>query len=163
MPIPKSVVKVKTNEVEFISNVDRLAYTINELTRAALRDTGKYASKQVKKLVPKRRGMLRAGVYYKVDAAKSNPRVKVGFRRNFKYKGGEGWATHGIFFEVGATIHHKHADGSYTYTDFKPTKPLENGIMDNISMIRQIQAQYLSAVGKESAESMINEGEYSGE
>lgn len=163
MPLPKSVIKVKTNEVEFISNVDRLAYTLNELTRAALRDSGKYASKEVKKLVPKRRGMLRAGVKYEVKSSKVNPSVNIGFRRKFKFRGGEGWATHGVFFEVGAKIHHRHADGSYTYTDFQPTKPLENGVLNNLSMIRKIQSQYLSALGKESAEQMIDEGEYSGE
>lgn len=162
MPLPKSV-KFSRNGVEFLSNCDRIQYTLKELTRAALRDSGKFCSKQVKKLVPKRRGMLRASVYYKVASAKKNPHVKVGYRRKFNFKGDEGWGTHGVFFEVGATIHHKHSDGSYTYTIFSPTKPLENGIMNNITMIKQIQQQYLSTIGTESAESMINEEEYSGE
>ena len=162
MPLPKSV-KFSKNGVEFLSNCDRIQYTLNELARAALRDSGKFISKQVKKLVPKRRGMLRSSVYYKVAPAKDNPYVKVGYRRKFRFKGDEGWGTHGVFFEVGATIHHRHKDGSYTYTIFKPTEPLENGITNNIAMMKKIQSQYLSAVGSESAEGMINEGEYEGE
>ena len=42
MPIPKSVTKIKKGNVEFISNVDRVQYTLTELTRAALRDVGKF-------------------------------------------------------------------------------------------------------------------------
>ena len=40
MPLPKSV-KFSKNGVEFLSNCDRIKYTLKELTRAALRDTGK--------------------------------------------------------------------------------------------------------------------------
>ena len=39
MGIPKSVIKINKGNVKFISNVDRVNYTLNELTRAALRDT----------------------------------------------------------------------------------------------------------------------------
>ena len=39
MPLPKSV-KFSRNGVEFLSNCDRIQYTLKELTRAALRDTG---------------------------------------------------------------------------------------------------------------------------
>ena len=42
MPVPKSVIKIKKGNIEYISNVDRVNYTLNELTRAALRDVGKY-------------------------------------------------------------------------------------------------------------------------
>ena len=42
MALPKSVTKIKKGNVEFISNVDRVNYTLNELTRAALRDVGKF-------------------------------------------------------------------------------------------------------------------------
>ena len=38
MPIPPSVTKMKNGNVEFTSNVDRVNYTLDELTRAALRD-----------------------------------------------------------------------------------------------------------------------------
>lgn len=42
MPIPPSVTKMKNGNVEFTSNVDRVNYTLDELTRAALRDCGKF-------------------------------------------------------------------------------------------------------------------------
>ena len=42
MPLPPSVTRIKKDGVEFVSSVDRCAYTIRELVRAALRDVGKY-------------------------------------------------------------------------------------------------------------------------
>ena len=42
MSVPKSVIKIKKGVVTYVSNVDRCAYTIQELCRAALRDTGKF-------------------------------------------------------------------------------------------------------------------------
>ena len=47
MPMPKSVVKVKKDGVEYISNVDRTKYTLTELTRAALKDVGKFLRKRM--------------------------------------------------------------------------------------------------------------------
>ena len=42
MPLPPSVTRVTKDGLKIVSNVDRCAYTIRELTRAALRDVGKY-------------------------------------------------------------------------------------------------------------------------
>ena len=42
MAIPKSVTRVNKDGVTFVDNVARTQYTLEELTRAALRDTGKY-------------------------------------------------------------------------------------------------------------------------
>ncbi len=42
MPLPPSVTRVTKDGLKIVSNVDRCAYTIKELTRAALRDVGKY-------------------------------------------------------------------------------------------------------------------------
>ena len=42
MPVPKSTMKFKRDGVEFTSSVDRCNYTIRELSRAALRDVGRY-------------------------------------------------------------------------------------------------------------------------
>lgn len=44
MPLPQSVMKVKKNGIEYTSSVIRAKYTLRELTRAALRDIGKYVS-----------------------------------------------------------------------------------------------------------------------
>ena len=49
MGVPKSVTKVsKDGNVKFTSNVNAVEYTIRELTRGALRDVGKFISKQYK-------------------------------------------------------------------------------------------------------------------
>lgn len=42
MSVPKSVIKIKKGNIEYISSVDRVQYTIAELSRAALRDVGKF-------------------------------------------------------------------------------------------------------------------------
>ena len=46
MSVPKSVVKFDKDGVKYISNVDYCQYSIRELTRAALRDVGKFVSRQ---------------------------------------------------------------------------------------------------------------------
>ena len=45
MSVPKSVIKFKKSGVVYTSSVDRAEYTIRELTRAALRDVGKFVSR----------------------------------------------------------------------------------------------------------------------
>ena len=42
MPLPPSVTRITKNGIEFVSNVDRVNYTMKELCRAALRDVGKF-------------------------------------------------------------------------------------------------------------------------
>ena len=50
MAMPKSVIRINNkNGITFIDNVDRTKYTLRELTRAALRDTGKYVCKSIQK------------------------------------------------------------------------------------------------------------------
>ena len=50
MSVPKSVVKVKKNGVEYTSNVDVASYYIHELSRAALRDVGKFVRAEWRKV-----------------------------------------------------------------------------------------------------------------
>lgn len=48
MPMPKSVTKVsRDGEVTFTSNVDRVQYSINELSRRALFDIAKYLRREM--------------------------------------------------------------------------------------------------------------------
>lgn len=51
MSLPKSV-KFTKNGIEYLSNCDRIQYTLKELERAALRDTGKYICKMTRKKSP---------------------------------------------------------------------------------------------------------------
>ena len=46
MSVPKSVVKFDKNGIKYVSNVDYCQYSIKELTRAALRDVGKFVSRK---------------------------------------------------------------------------------------------------------------------
>lgn len=45
MSVPKSVIRFKKGKVTYTSSVDYVAYTIRELSRAALRDVGKTISR----------------------------------------------------------------------------------------------------------------------
>lgn len=140
MPLPKSV-KFSRNGVEFLSNCDRIQYTLKELTRAALRDTGKYVCRETRKKIKRRTGRLAKNTQYWVRARQQTPDLQVGFKPGGFY---------GLFQEIGTQKQPKIA---------ALTESTEN----NIATIQKIQQQYLSAIGTESAESMINEEEYSGE
>ena len=140
MPLPKSV-KFKKNGVEFLSNCDRIQYTIKELTRAALRDTGKFIGREARKKVTRRTGRMAKNTQYWVRSKQETPDLQVGFKPGGFY---------GIFQEIGTEREPKIA-------------ALTTSTEGNVATIQKIQQQYLSAVGTESAESMIEEGEYSGE
>lgn len=138
MPLPKSV-KFTKNGVEYLSNCDRIQYTISELTRAALRDTGKYICRETRKKIKKRTGRMAKNTQYWVRSRSGD--LQVGFKPKGFY---------GLFQEIGTQNQPKIA-------------ALSDSTQSNISTIQKIQHEYLSAVGTESAESMLNEGEYSGE
>lgn len=140
MPLPKSV-KFKKNGVEYLSNCDRLQYTIKELIRAALRDTGKYVCREARKKIKRITGRLAKNTQYWVRSKQETPDLQVGFKPGGFY---------GIFQEIGTEREPKIA-------------ALATSTEGNVATIQKIQQQYLSAVGSESAESMIDEGEYSGE
>lgn len=140
MPLPKSV-KFKKNGVEFLSNCDRLQYTLNELTRAALRDTGKFVCREARKKIRRRTGRLAKNTQYWVRAKQQTPDLQVGFKPGGFY---------GLFQEIGTEKAPKIA-------------ALSASAQSNIATIQTIQHEYLSAVGTESAEQMIDEGEYQGE
>ena len=140
MPLPKSV-KFKKNGVEFLSNCDRIQYTLKELTRAALRDTGKYVCRETRKKIKRRTGRLAKNTQYWVRSKQTTPDLQVGFKPGGFY---------GLFQEIG--------------TENQPKiGALSDSAQNNIAEIQRIQHEYLSAVGTESAEQMIDEGEYSGE
>lgn len=138
MPLPKSV-KFSKNGVEFLSNCDRLQYTIGELTRAALRDTGKYICRETRKKIKRRTGRLAKNTQYWVRSRSGD--LQVGFKPGGFY---------GLFQEIGTEKERKLA-------------ALSDSTKNNIEMIQKIQQQYLSAVGQDAAEHMISEGEYQGE
>lgn len=140
MALPKSVVKIKKDGVEFVSNVDRVNYTIVELTRAALRDVGRFVCNRARKKIHRKTGRLAKNTQYWVRKRECD--LQVGFKPG-------GW--YGLYQELG--------------TEKQPKiGALYNSVKENINTIRDIEAQYLSAIEDEQkVENLINEGEYEGD
>lgn len=140
MGVPKSVVKINRDGVEYISSVDRVNYTISELTRAALRDVGKFICKRTRQSIRRRTEKLARNTQYWVR--KKDCDLQVGFKPGGFYGG---------FQELG--------------TERQPkVGALYDTVKDNIKTIRDIEAQYLSAIEEEQrALSLIGEEEYQGE
>jgi HK97 gp10 family phage protein len=125
-----SPIKITKNGVEYISRVDRTKYLLAELTRAALRDVGKYVRRimldEVRKLPGMRRGKrpLRAFQYW---VRKKDQDLWVGVKHNTWY---------GVGQELG--------------TSKQPKREIiKKAVMNNIEEIRRIEGQYLSAIEDE--------------
>lgn len=138
MPMPKSVVKFDKNGFKFTDNVDAIQYTLDELTRAALRDCGKAIVKFARAAAPTKTGAGKKQIQYWVK--KKTKSVEVGIKQKGFYM---------LFHELGSKNHKKQAF-------------LYNAAHDNISEIIQIQQQYLSGIESPTIESMIDEDDYEG-
>lgn len=144
MPVPKSVVKMKKTkgadgyELQFTSSVDRVNYTLRELIKGANKDVGKFL---VTEMNARARSLFRGvgkysrgriGTLYKVAAFQFWARNKegdllVGIKHDTWYGtrqelGEKGMPKHGVMYET---------------------------VKDNVDTIREIQAQYLSALSNE--------------
>lgn len=142
MPLPKSVVKIKKDGVEYISSVDRAQYTIEELTRAALRDVAKLCRKRMLEKLKKLPGMKRAKRPYKSTqywVRKKDCDLQIGFKHDTWY---------GVQQELGDRN--------------QPARHILRGtVLENIDEIRRIEGQYLSAIEDENkALGLIDEDEY---
>lgn len=139
MSLPKSVVKIKKDGVEFTSSVDRVSYTIRELTRAALRDVGKLVCRRTRQKIRRRTGRLVKNIQYWVRKQEGD--LLVGFKPGGFYGG---------FQELG--------------TEKQPkVGALSNAVKENINTIRDIEGKYLSAIEDEQkALRLIEEEEYTG-
>lgn len=140
MSLPKAV-KITKNGVEFVSNVERLQYTLKELERAAMRDVGKLVCKRTKQKIKRRTGRLAKNTQYWVRSKQKVPDLQVGFKPGGFY---------GLYQEIGTS-------------EILKIGALSNAAEDNISDIIKIESQYLSGIGTEEAESLIKEGDYQGE
>lgn len=141
MPAPKSVVKINKKGVKYTSSVLRAKYTLEELTRAALKDCGKLLSFRARD-----KARARAN-----KSMKRSQRVKNAFQYWVRKR------------ETDLVIGIKH-DTWYGVdqelgTDGQPKRDiLRSTVMQNIDLIREIQSQYLELMGNESAaESVIDE------
>ena len=156
MAMPKSVTKLNKDGVQFTSSVDKIEYTITELSKAALRDCAKLVRREAKANAPVRKiggGNLKKniGTWVRIDKSgenKGKPYLQVGVYNNAtaKKKGLKS-AFYGMFYEFG--------------TSKQTARPfLRPAVYNNIDELRKIQAQYLSAIEDEQrAISKIEEGE----
>lgn len=154
MSTPKSVVKINKNGVQYTSNVDATQYYIYELTRAALRDVGKFICKTFKATYyqhfKKRSGDAGRVTKYKVisGAKTTAPRVQVGL------KTGAVPGFYAYFQEFGTS------DGSVPKLSI-----LTKTVNENVDTIVKIESQYLSGLSDEAArlEQLVNEKSYGGD
>ncbi len=150
MSVPKSVVKISRNGVEYTSSVDRASYTILELTRAALRDAGKYIVRTANSEAMKLKGL------------RKSRRVR-GKTSTFKYQ--VPWAESGLpHLEVGVKHGTWYGEQQELGTSNQPKRGiLRNTVYDNIAQIVEIESQYLSSLEDEAAAlRLISEQEYAG-
>lgn len=144
MAMPKSVVRINNkNGVTFIDNVDRTQYTLRELTRAALRDTGKFVCKRFSNdyysvFKRKKRRVGRATQWW---VRRRELNLQVGIKPNGFYGG---------YQELGSS-------------KTKKLGLLQKAVKENIPMIIKIQSQYLSALESEArAVALIHDKVYKG-
>lgn len=150
MGVPKSVTKVnRDGTVTYTSSVDRVQYTINELCRAALRDSAKLIRKRMIrkfKLLP---GMKRSKRIYRITQTwvrKRESDLQIGFGNTKKDLTGDTW--YGIQQELGTRSQPKRGI-------------LRDTVFESVNDIRDIQAQYLSAIDDEQkALKLVNEEEF---
>lgn len=150
MAVPKSVVKINKKGVHYTSSVDRVSYTILELTRAALRDVGKYLAYTANAKAQKLPGL------------KKSRRVR-GRTSTFLYN--VPWVKTGLpHLEVGVKHGTWYGEQQELGTSKQPRRQiLRKSAHDNIAKIVEIESKYLSAMEDEArALGMISEKEYSG-
>lgn len=142
MTLPKSVIKIKKDGVEYVSSVDKAQYTIEELTRAALRDVAKLCRKRMLEKLKKLPGLKRAKRPYKSTqywVRKKDCDLQIGFKHDTWY---------GVLQELGDKN--------------QPARHILRGtVLENIDEIRRIEGQYLQSIEDENkALGLIDEEEY---
>lgn len=145
MPMPRSVVKIKRDGVEFVSSVDRAQYTITELSRAALKDTARFLRRRMIDKLKQLRGMRRARRPYRSTqywVRRRETDLLIGIKHDTWY---------GVDQELG--------------TRNQPKRSIvRDTTFENIDTIRLIQGQYLSAIEDENrALGLIDEAEEVGD
>ena len=143
--MPKSVTKIKKDGIEFVSNVDRAQYTIQELSRAALKDVAKLLRKRMVQELKTLPGMRRSKRIYNSTqywVRKRDCDLQIGVKHD---------AWYGVNQELGTKGMPK--KGVIRETTFK-----------HIDDIRRIEGQYLSAIEEENrALGLIDEDEEVGD
>lgn len=143
MPIPPSVTRTVKGNVTIVSSVDRCAYTVQELSAAALRDVGKYVCITSNRAAQK--------LFH--NSMRHSKRVR-GIKKTFQYwvRRREGdlrvgivhdsW--YGVQQELGTSGNRNRGPGK-----MKKHGILTNSVYNNIPEIIRIESQYLSALEDE--------------
>lgn len=133
MSVPKSVIKFKKGDVIYTSSVDRVQYTIRELTRAALRDVGKYVAR------------VSNSAAMQLPGLKKSKRVR-GRTSAFQY-----WArAKSCDLQVGIKHGTWYGEQQELGTKNQPKRGiLRSSVYDHIPKIIEIESQYLSALEDE--------------
>lgn len=143
-----STLKFKKGEIVYESNVDRANYFIDELTRAALKDVGRFILREVSKQVKSINKYTKSSKYaprrYQMWVRKKENYLDLGIE-NTKYGAETAWW----------------ADQAELGTHNQPKRGiLTSTVYDNIDKIREIEAHYLSAIEDDlNAERMVDEDE----
>lgn len=151
MPLPPSVTRTTKDGVQITSSVDRCSYTIRELTRAALRDVGKFVCISSNMAAQKLHG----------GGLRKTKRVR-GLRKTnaFQY-----WARQKEGdLQVGVTHDTWYGtEQELGSSRMKKKGILSNTVHDNIAEIVKIESQYLSSLESEArALELISDEEYQG-
>lgn len=161
MAVPKSVTKVYTSkskygQVEFTSNVDRVNYTIEELTKAALRDVGKVLIPKIREVTPKKTGLLSKSWQKWVKKSKGDGHLELDigvYTAAQAKKKGQSYAHHAHLILLG----HRTVNGGFV----PGNNFFYQVVADNMSLIRDTEGQYLSAIEDEQKAIQIAEAEAS--
>jgi hypothetical protein len=145
MPMPPSVTKINKDGITFVSNVDRVKYTIKELTRRALFDVAKFLRREMIMQLKELPGMKKHKRIYNSTqywVRKRETDLIIGFKHDSWY---------GAHQELGDR-------------DQPKRNILRNTVFDNIDKIRLIEGQYISAIEDENkALGLIDEDDYTSE
>lgn len=139
MPLPKSVVKVRKNGVEYTSNVDLTQYLITELERAALRDVGKLLRARTKAEIPKNSGDTRKalGTWVRKQEGDKAAKLQIGYY-NKKVSGRKGLKYVGFYTHI----------LEFGSVKQKALRPLSRTVQENTKEIEKIVAAYLGELSK---------------
>ena len=133
-----SAIKITKNGVEYIDQVDRTKYTLQELVHAANKDVGKFVTRKAKETIKKQTGRGQKNTQY---WARKDGSLQVGYKPGGFYLG---------FQEVGTSKQVK-------------KEHLQNAVMNNKDEIRKIQGTYIKSIEDENkAKGLIDEREETG-
>lgn len=157
MSAPKSQTKVLAKngkvEVQYETNFDAAQYYLYELSRAALRDVGKFVTKLFRTNYylhfTRRTGNAGKATKYKVISGKSTqqPRLQIGL------KTGAVPGFYAYFQEFG------------TSTGIPKLGLLSNAVQDNVAEIIKIESQYLNGLSDEAGRlaALVDESDMEGD